>query len=58
MKRYFGHEKLTLSKDRIFSQSVQNVKNGTPGGLGSVGAGCGVPGMGVFIEICSERAFA
>jgi len=41
----FCHEKLTLSKDRIFSESVRNVKNGTPGGLAFVGAGCGDPKM-------------
>jgi hypothetical protein len=55
MKRYVGHEKLTLSKDRIFSECVHNVKNGTPGGLSCVGAECGVPGMMIFIEIDLEH---
>jgi hypothetical protein len=50
MKCFFGHEKLTLSKDRKLFESVHNVKNGTPWGLGSVGAGCGVPKMMIFDE--------
>ncbi|HBG71009.1 MAG: hypothetical protein A2W93_03095 [Bacteroidetes bacterium GWF2_43_63] len=40
---HVGHENPTSSKDRIFSENVQNVKNGTPEGLSCVGAGCGVP---------------
>ena len=45
----FCHEKLTLSKDRIFSESVRNVKNGSPGGLAFVGAECGDPKMKYFL---------
>jgi len=44
-----------LSKDRKLFECVHNVKNGSPGGLGSVGADRGVPFM---TQICWNYCWA